>query len=116
MKKKIQSGHFYELTHNVGPIPAGVYRCRKVDDDFIVFSVTDKVFFGMERKGEKNLRLMSRKAGKLRRTALKDFIERYYTLLEKGRTKSCSGFSLAEFLDGTGTFCAIDPSVAREVQ
>ncbi|MCI5064439.1 hypothetical protein MRY87_01795 [bacterium] len=108
----LTAGQFVEIKEDVNAIPAGVYRLRLIEDGSYQFAVGrgNSACFMLFGDVKHLLRPLSHKEGKKRKTALKDFVDRYYDLLERG--KKCSAIS-APAMPFTCAF--LSPEYAREV-
>ena len=103
-----RSGDYIELTKDINCIPAGVYRVADHSNCFYFFSVSSRVFFGVSEDGARYFRRIAKHRGKIKKAGENLFLERYYKLLND--MSATTSFDPREPF----TFCALEPSVARE--
>ncbi len=104
----IERGTCVEITSDINAIPKGRYRVVDTDDWYISFQVGSCIFFSVSHHARKSIRVLETPTRKL--TSQKQFLERYYTLLDQIDAQDNAIFEKGKPF----THCMISPSVARE--
>ena len=90
---KIKPGKFIEITEDITPIPAGVYRLEQIIEGSYCFSVGRQASPGFMIAGDVKDRLkpITYREGKKRKTSCDDFLDRYYELLRNPQAPTICG-------------------------
>lgn len=98
---------YIELFETINCIPAGIYKVAEYHDDHIQLFVSTNIRVGIIGELERYLAPVPKEYALNNIIQADDFLDKYYSLLH-----SIKG-SIPDFSKPT-TFCALDPSVARE--
>jgi hypothetical protein len=95
---KFHPGHYYELTQDIGHIPAGVYLLESFEETSLAFSVGRKrsIHFFVCLVDLNLFRPLSLREGKAKRTREGDFAVKYYDSMRRARNSVLKD-SLEEF-------------------
>ena len=99
---------YIELAQPINCIPAGTYKVCKITKAAIQLSVSSKIMIAIIGDFSSFVRPVATIDGIKNRIKREDFLDRYYMLLEVVKNAPAD-------LSKPYTFCALDPSLAREM-
>ena len=87
LRHKFHPGHYYELTQDIGHIPAGIYLLESFEETSLAFSVGRKrsIHFIICLVDLSLFRPLSIREGKAKRTREGDFALKYYDSMRRAR-------------------------------
>ncbi len=103
-----RNGRYVTIQENINCIPAGTYKCLRIDAHEISMSYGSKLFFTISSKGFD--KMDAPPIGTFTPTSLDEFLDRYYSLLQAAQNQRGNYDPAAPF-----TMCGISPAIARDV-